>query len=598
MSFTPRTAARWLICAVAFTLCPGLAVAQENAPNVRRLPQGTVAFFTIRNVAEFKKRFGESMFGRMLHDPALQPFLNEVHGKLAEGIQHFESEAGFGVDELLSVPQGEVSVGVTLGPTAGQFGMIAFVDFSGKDESFQRVMGRMTRAMDEQGVKRVEEEIEGTPAVLIQAPEAPQTVKVAPAYCIKGTTFVITSHVDTLRAVLSRWDGQHTETLGDNDVFRYISDRCQNAGTETAPLATWFIDPLTMVRGALSVDPNMAFQAAMAMGIVQQVGIDKLKGIGGTMDIGQGDFDSISHTFIYMEASPRSVLNIAQFDEGALGPPRWISSNADSFSSTRWNIEKAYDTVESLVDMFRGPGSTAKALDEFSQNAELGRIHVKRDLIDQFTGTLQSFSDQVGEGESARQRMLFSLELRNPNAMKGVLTRIAAIDGFPGTQREFQGETIYEFSVPAGMLDNIPGLTRLQFGDAPEDGEATMGLSVAEGRLLFAIDVTVLEQVIRGAGDHEPLAESAVYKKVAERFPARAASISFSRDDQQVKSALEMLKSGPVGQALANQMNIDIDLTKLPDFDAIKKYTAPSGGYMEVDTNGLRWTNFTLKGAD
>ncbi|RPI84371.1 MAG: hypothetical protein EHM42_07570, partial [Planctomycetaceae bacterium] len=513
MSFPLRAAARWLICLAVLTVGTGLARAQDNAPNVRRLPKNTVAYFSVRSVADFKARFGESMYGRMLRDPALHPIIEEVHGKLSDGLKQFESEAGFSMEELMSVPQGEMSVAVTLGPNAGQFAVAAFVDFTGKEESFQKALGRMNRGMDEQGVKRVEEEVEGSTAVLIQLPEMPQTVKVAPAYCVKGNTFVFVSHVDALRSILTRWDGQHSETLADNDVFQYITDRCRVEGVEGSSLAAWFVDPMSIVRGALSVDPQMAFQAAMAMGIVQQVGVDKLKGMGGTMDLGQGDFDSVGHTFVYMEPAPRSVLNIAQFDEGALGPPSWVSAEATAFSSTRWNIEKAYATVESLVDMFRGPGSTAKALDEFSQNAETGRIHVKRDLIDQFTGNMQSFSDQVGDAGATRDRMLFGLELRNPNAMKGVLARIAGIEGFPGTQREFQGETIYEFSLPAGMLENIPGLTALQDGAAAAEGESTMGLWIAEGRMLFAIDVTILEQVMRGPGERESLSESAVYKR-------------------------------------------------------------------------------------
>ncbi len=599
MSARIRFHTLWIFSALVLSF-PALCSAEEVA-DARRLPKGTVAYFSIRNMAEFRSGFNQSMFGQMLHDPAMQPFLGELHSKVADGLKHFESEAGFTVDELLSVPQGELSFAVTLGPNAGQFALVTFVDFTGREESFRKVLDRVQRAWEEQGIKRVEEEIEGSPAFLIQVPANDSPVKLAPAYAIKGSTLVFTTHTDALRTVLARWDGQHSETFADNETFKYIADRCQGEGSESAPLGAWFVDPLSIVKGALSSDPQMAFQAAVAMGVVQQVGVDKFRGMGGSFDMVRGDFDGVSHTFMYIEPTPRGVMNIMQFDDGALGPPTWVASDVGGFSSTRWNLEKAYTTVESLVDMFAGPGRTGRTLDDIAQNAETGRLHLRKDLIDQLTGSYQSFSDQVGEGAAARQRMLLALELRNAPAMKGVLARIAAIEGFPGKQREFQGETLYEISIPANALQQlgVPNLTQLQAGgDGADDGDSSVGIAVVEQRLMIAFEVTALEQVIRGLGDRERLSDSAVYKKVASRFPARAASIGFSRGDLQFKQSLEVFKSGMLEQALSQQMDFNLDFSKLPDFEALKKYTSPTGSYMVVDPKGLHWTSFSLKGGD
>jgi hypothetical protein len=230
----------------------------------------------------------------------------------------------------------------------------------------------------------------------------------------------------------------------------------------------------------------------------------------------------------------------------------------------------------------------------------LGKLHLKQDFVDQLTGTYQTMSDQVGEGENARQRMLLALELRNAAAMKNVLARIAGIEGFPGKQREFQGETIYEFTIPEGAFDGfeVPNLTQLQAGNDAGEGGSSVGVAIAEQRLLIGFDVTLLEQVIRGLGDRERLSDSPVYKKVAGRFPARAAAISFSRGDLQLKAMLEGIKSGFAQQAATSQIDLDFDLSKLPDYEVLKKYTSPSGSYMEVDSKGIRWTSFSLKNDD
>lgn len=569
----------------------------ESVPNDRRLPKGTVAYMTVRNMTEFRAKFGQTMMGQMMADQALQPLINSIQGKLSDSLEKFQRDSGFSVSELLSIPEGETTISVTLGPNAGQFALTALMDFTGREELFQKVLDRMQQEMEKNGVARIEEEIEGSPAQLIRVPADESPIKLVPAYVVKDKTFIFSTHTDSLKSVLVRWGGDHDETLASSDTFRTILERCRGDATDAAPLMTWFIDPLAIVRGGLSVDPNMAFQAAMAMGVMQQIGVDKMKGMGGTSDMAVGDFDGYSRTFLFAESSAKGVMNLMQFDDGAAGPPAWVTSDVLSFSSTRWNLEKAYNTVESLVDMFAGPGTTGRQLDELAERAETGNLHLKKDLIDQMTGSYVSVTDQVGQGAEARTRMLWALELRNANAMKGVMARIAGIEGFPGTQRDFQGETIYEFTIPEGALENlgVPNLTRLQAGGADNSGETTVGMAVSDQRLLLAFDVTLLEQVIRGPGDREPLSGSPVYKKVASRFPARAASIGFSRGDLQLESMLEALKSGMLQQATQGQVELDIDPTLLPSAEVLKKYTAPSGSYMEADEKGLRWTNFTLR---
>lgn len=590
---------RWMIVWSVFLglgMLPGPSRG-ESVPNDKRLPKGTVAYVTVRNMTEFRSKFGQTMLGQMLGDQAMQPLINSIQGKLAEELEKFQRESGFSVSELMSIPDGEMTISVTLGPNAGQFALTTLMDFTGREELFQKVLDRMQQEMEKKGVARIEEEIEGTPAQLIRVPADESPIKLVPAYLVKDKSFVFSTHSDSLKSVLVRWSGDHDETLASSASYRMIIDRCRGESSDSAPLMTWFIDPLAIVRGGLSVDPQMAFQAAMAVGVMQQIGVDKLKGMGGTSDMAVGDFDGYSRTFLFAESSAKGILNLMQFDEGAVGPPAWVTSDVLSFSSTRWNLEKAYNSVESLVDMFAGPGTTARQLDELAENAETGNLHLKKDLIDQMTGAYVSVTDQVLQGEESSVRMLWALELRNANAMKGILARIAGIEGFPGTQRDFQGETIYEFRIPEGAFDNlgVPNLTRLQAGGADDSGETTVGMAVADQRLLLALDVTLLEQVLRGPGDRELLSASPVYKKVASRFPARAASIGFSRGDLALESMLETLKSQMLQQATQGQLEIDIDPSLLPSAEVLKKYSAPSGSYMESDEKGLRWTSFTLR---
>lgn len=603
-----RAVTLWLVTAIMF-VSSGVAFAQE-APNDRRVPSQTPFFMTIKDVAQFKDKLGQTSLGKLFRDPGMQPFLQEIHSKIADVTKMFESETGMSVEELASIPQGEITIALVIGPNPGQFSFVLFLNFRGKEESYKKVVDLIQKAQENNGQKLKEEEIEGHTVTLIPVEQNESPVKVAPAYCVVGSTMVFSSHTSALKMILARWDGKHDQTLAESESYKYISERCQGENSD-GPVFQWFVDPMGIVKGALSVDPGMAFQAAMAMGVMQQIGVDKFKGLGGTVDMNQGDFDVVSRMFVMFEPTPRGIMNIFTMEEGAPGPGEWVAADVTGFSSSQWNLEKAYTTIEQLVDMFLGAGATARQLDELAENEALANFHVKKDLVDQFTGSYQVISDAKKKDDDLTSRTLVALELKNATAMKQVLARLAGIEGFPGKQREFQGETIYEFTLPDGAFDNlgIPNFTKgpranarpfinLQAGGEDSGGERALGIAVVNKKLLIGFDVTIVEQTIRGLGDRERLSDSASYKQIAKYFPARATAISYDHSDANIAEQMDQVKA-LVAQQLANSGNeIDFDFAKLPSGEVLSKYLSKSGSFMENDSRGIRTTTFTLKKAD
>jgi hypothetical protein len=247
-------------------------------------------------------------------------------------------------------------------------------------------------------------------------------------------------------------------------------------------------------------------------------------------------------------------------------------------------VAKAYGAVESLVDNFLGPGALASHIQNLADHPETGNIHVKKDLIDQITGTIVLAEDQGQSGGKSAAGMLFGIQIKNAATARATLTKVVGLIGGKVNEREFQGETLYDLELPAGDEDG---------GD---DAPNHLGIAVSEGHILVATDVRLVERVLRGTGDGETLADSPAYKKIAAKFPAKTASISFSRVDTQYKVILDALKSGQVGNLFGGD---DLfDFSKLPDFDSIKKYLPPTGSYMEVDARGLRITSFSLRNSD
>jgi hypothetical protein len=578
------------LTAVLLAWLAGLAFGQttrgdEAVPSERRLPRNVVAYASLRNVTEFKEQWSKTLFGQMLNDDALADVRAQVAKHLSETSEQLESQLGMSLEHLLAIPDGEIAVAAIVLPPATLAGVM-LLDFGEHRETVEKLLEKGSEASEKQGLKRIEEEIDDTHIVSFQreAEDGDKKSQDSGAYFMKDTFLVLGTNVAALKAVLSRWDGKQDRSFADNDTWRYVTEKCRDEHSDGHPQFVWFFDPLKLAEAVIASQPQLADQAAIAMGMIPTLGIDKFKGVGGAVELAHGDFNNVTRTLIVIDRSPQGVGNVFQFDAAAQSPPKWLSADWSGYTALNWNVAKAYGAVESLVDNFLGPGALASHIQNLADHPETGNIHVKKDLIDQITGTIVLAEDQGQSGGKSAAGMLFGIQIKNAATARATLTKVVGLIGGKVNEREFQGETLYDLELPAGDEDG---------GD---DAPNHLGIAVSEGHILVATDVRLVERVLRGTGDGETLADSPAYKKIAAKFPAKTASISFSRVDTQYKVILDALKSGQVGNLFGGD---DLfDFSKLPDFDSIKKYLPPTGSYMEVDARGLRITSFSQRNSD
>lgn len=584
-------------------LAPVLAVlfsaaqlwAADTVPTERRLGTDVVGYLSIRNIAELKAAWGKTQLGQLVQDKELAPFLKQFEAPWAKLTEEFDKEMGIPLNDVLSVPQGEFAVAVV--HSAGkQMAVTALLDFGDKKDVVDKLLEKMDKALtDEDKAKRSEEEVEGTQVVIYTFPTGDEEEgdddaakkKASPntlVYCIKDSNLVVASRVDALKSILTRWDGQHERIFADKQAYKYLKEKCRGENAENVPHMTFYIDPIGIVKGGMAMANVEATQSAIVLGMLPSLGLDKLKAIGGTVDMGTDDYDTVTRALIYIEPPPSGVLNAFQFPVKDLTPPKWISAGVSTYGAVSWDMGAAYDTVETLYDTFAGQGAFGKIIDDLAEQEDGPKIHIKKDLIDQLSGTITIVGNVPAEAEEelAGERYLIGLELKEEKTIRKVMEKLADMDGFPGKVREFEGEKIFE----------------MPSDEDSEEAKANPfhpGVAITKKHLMFATHVQELEATLRSDADKESLADSEAYKLVAKRYPEQTSSLSFQRSDAQLKMIYDALKSGALTEALS-QDDFQIDTSTLPEFDVLKKYFQPSGGYMQPDERGWFMVGFSLKG--
>jgi hypothetical protein len=320
-----------------------------------------------------------------------------------------------------------------------------------------------------------------------------------------------------------------------------------------------------MVTTALQMSGQNSVQASMFLGFLPTLGLNGFRGVGGSWDLATGDFDSESRFFTYVDQPATGVMGLFQFPAADLTPPDWVPANASMYLQVNWDVAGAYKSVETLVDSFQGAGALKGIIDGMANNPDGPQLHVKKDVIDLLSGRIVMVSDPGTDSDLQTPRMLIGFGLEGGDEkMRAVMTKIGGTPGFPGETRDFRGTTIYELPTPA----------------------STFGMATNRGHLVVATDVAMLEQMIRG--DVDSLKGSSDFQKIMQHVPDRVSAITYQKPESQLRQVYDLLRSGAV--PIPN-----IDLSILPEFDAVRKYLPTAGAYYVPDKNGALGVSFSLK---
>lgn len=558
-----------LLCGASLWLPVAQARADEDRPiGEQLLPQEVLVFFSVPSVPELKERLNTSLFGEMLQDAELQPFIDGVKEKIKEASAKMKDEAGISLDDVLAVPQGEITFAVLELPPR-KLAMVLLLDYGDNKETVDSLLNKLESGLKDMGGEVEGEDVDGVNIRTFTFEQERDNPFNQLAYFDHDDYLVLASDPEALKAVLERWDGESDETLAEQDVFKYVFEKCSSDGRE--PIVKWFINPIGLTQSVIGLMQAQVPQAGLVLGFLPILGLDKLKAMGGAGDVGVDDFDSLGKTFIYVDQPTSGVLKVFQFPVADLSPPAWVPADVAMYTAMNWNVTGAYTAIETLVDSFQGPGAFGKMVDQLAERDDGPGIHIKKDLIDQLAGQIHIVMGATEDIENPNPKMMFALDVKSASKMTSVLSKAAKSDEFRGTTREFEGTTIYE-------MEGGPG--------------QSASLAVADKHLLISTDASLLEGALRPSGGAPALTSDPVYQKLASKFPKKVSMLSFQNGNSQLQAVYNLLKGGN----LPDMPDEVRDLTsKLPDYDVLKKYLRASGGYTVPDKKGAYSVSFTLK---
>ncbi len=593
--------------------------AVPGAPHL--LPHDTLLYLRFDDVDELREDFADSSMGKMLADPKLKPLAGDLYTTLAELFSNVGQQFGISLDELLAIPSGQVAAAAfprivseeelsrkdagaedsdensdeairrriqqKRDAQTAMAGM--FVIDAGKNiDKLRDLVNRVLERPIQSGYVRREQNV--GPVTLVRL-MPPRIGRPEIEYFERDNCLVLGIGHGTASAALDRWlDRTDEPTFADNVDFAAVMGRCLGA-EETRPQLTFYAEPYHLVERLI----KRGGTAALIWPIFEDLGIAKIRGIGGSVFRGGEDFDDISHLHVLIDPPRDGLFGVLRPDAVDTVPPSFIPSDVTTYTTVKWRFDAAFDNLSKIIDRFQGEG-TAKRIFEDGVKDRLD-INIREEVLANLSGRYVTGSWIQPPAKLNSQARFHAFELTDPTKAQAVLEKVlkkVAPDLKPqsvGTQQ------IY--TTQAGGRNFSARLRR------PEPT-----VMILDKWLLVGDSRELMERAIRASGGALPgLVDVPDYDLVSSELGGKLDGekpfmVSYLRGSDFLRMMYQMadsedsrafMKTAAANNPVAAKFNDLLKKNELPPFEQFEKYFAPSGTFGYDEATGIHFGSFTLK---
>ncbi len=607
-------------------------------------PATTRGWLSVSHAPEFRQRFDRTPYGMLLKDPSLKPFLESVRRQAETSSNRHFGRLGVTFEELLDVAGGECAVGTVEAPT-GRLSTVMLVDTTGHDAEARALVEKIDREMA--AAKGTKAAAAGGPLTVYSLPPTDSGSRVAAerkvAFGLVGRGLVIGDDPALVAQIAGTLAAGRGDCVGASPAFGKVMDRCQPQVPANAAVARWFVDPLPFAKAyAASNPPREKRKGPDYVAILNRQGFDAVKGAGGAVVFDDAGHALRHHTMVYAPPLPGrepfapTRFNLAarmlQFaDAAAVEPEPWVPRDVSGWTALEWDLKNAFVSVETLVDDVVGEkGVYDDVIASVKEDPDGPQIDLEKDLVGCLGTRVTLITDHSMPIDTDAERLVIAVQAVDPERVAKTVAKSMSID--PDMAKiDVQGHVAWELidrssSIPKLEVET-PGLAsptpehddeghrrRAKMREREEKLLPHSVVTVAHGHLLVASHRDILEKVLATGGGIESLGAANDYsqaaRELARLLPGKTACRSFSREEEVIRPAYEMLRQGlmPKSKSLSGQVlngllgdgkpgtvrEQRIDGNALPDFEMIRRYFGTAGLGMQTVADGWYLTGISL----
>lgn len=603
-------------------------------PADQLLPSTTKGVVLIPDFDLLESQFNKTQLGQLMADPVMKPFADDLKRQLSEKWTKNNERLGLTWDDVSEVPSGEIGMGlIKASETKGVSVIVA--DVTGKADEADALLAKVHKNLTEKKATLSKRQMAGLEVlVYTHQQQGDNLVETAVfAFHREQGQLIATDDVDEMGKILARYNGQSTDRLADAKSYQIVMERCARDAGPLQPEIRWFVEPFGYIDAVRSrfIDKDASTGQDMHA-ILKAEGFDAIQGVGGYVNFFDGTHDILHRTMVYAPAVEREPgdtstdkYNLAARMMNLINgknhqPPVWIPRQLATFSSLNADLKNAFEYSKTLVNRMANDPIFEDVLASLKNDPSGPQIDIRKDLVAHLGQRVMLVSDYELPITPQSEQLAILIEVTDPEAVKVTIDKLMGSD--PNAKREVVGEGDHQHILWNTIKEKDEELDILEidfdeFEPIEVDDEATakkeekalptQAMAVAHGYLITGTHPALIRRMLQQVDKRQTLDGSIDFQMVRQsldRLGATETSVrTFSRTDEEYRPTYELMRQGKMPESdtmlgkLLNQMLGDdeddesvreqqIDGTKLPEFQIVRRYLGPAGIYVQSEDAG------------
>ena len=420
--------------------------ASAAPPSEDLLPGTTKGYLSVPNVELLRTKWNETQLGQLINDPVMKPFVEDLRNQIKNKLSTNRIRLGITLDDLADIYGGELSMAVTQpGNDPSQHATAILVDITGHAAQTQAMLEKVTKNLLEQGAKKKTEPIDGTTATVFEMPKKrPDNPVVEAVYVIHKDLLIVTDQRDLCRHVVSRLNGKAGDTLSQLPAFAATMARCAKDAGDMQPHVRWFVDPVGYAQVARAESGGRKKRGVDLLKILPNQGFDAVRGVGGHVFLATGDQEILHRTLVYAPPVERAAgsTSTERYNKAArmldfpntdtLQPQPFVGRDLGSYLTFNWKMIEAFEYAKTLVNELLNGGPDDDLMEDIivslAKDKDGPQVDLRNDLVRHFAQRASIISDCRRPITPESERLLFAIELTNPEAVQQTINKAFEAD--------------------------------------------------------------------------------------------------------------------------------------------------------------------------
>jgi len=596
--------------ALAIACCAAATAHAATPASETVFPKTTKGYISTANLDELEASWRKTQIGQLMADPIMKPF----------------------EDDFAKVPSGEASV-AAIEPTKGDHAQAVYADVTGREDKAAELIEIVAKTMAQRHAKRSAKTIKGVSVTLFDVPKQGDIPAYSAGYFVHDHVLVGVDNLLILEGMVGRLGHESDDSLAGVMAFKTIMQRCKQAAGDARQHLRWFIEPFGYADLTRAANSERRKRQHDLLEILRHQGFTAVQGLGGFVALADGQHELLHRTLIY--APPVAGAGDSRYtlaarmlnfpNGGKFDPPTWAPREVATFACFNLKTKEAFEASKTLINEYVGDEVFEDVLAGIRDDPNGPHVDVRKELIAHLGQRVVMLSDYHLPITTKSERILLAVETENSAVVARTIERMMKVDP-NARRREFNNHVIWEMveeeaPLPMVIIENQPEFAEIAVKPADEDEKdktrlpPNSAVSVANGQLLWATNIDLIIKILAQPQEQETLGGSVDLKLVQDELKKFAATensaMTFSRTDEEYRSVYELFRQGRMPESETmfgkllnlvlgdnNKSNVPreqrFDGSKLPDFEAVRRYFGPAGVTINTEDDGWFLTGFTL----